>query len=315
MGVALVFLALPRGLAWLTGAFALLGMLGGLLDVAINDSAVAVERGYGRPILSSIHGMWSVGLLVGSAAGAGAAALHTSPVLHFGVVAAVVGAGSVWVLRWLLPPSAPVFTPPPTDPVGGAPSAHALRSTAVVLLGLIGFGSFLCEGASADWSAVYLRETLGVGAGLAGVAFVAYSGGMVVSRFVADRLTARFGPVAVVRTCGLSAAAGLSLGLLTAAPAAAIAAFAVLGASLGPVVPTAFSAAGNTPVRGADTALGWVVTMGYLGTVVGPVLIGAIATGLGLRAALGVPVVFALIVAAAAARVRPAAGGDRAATD
>jgi MFS family permease len=99
-----------------------------------------------------------------------------------------------------------------------------------------------------------------------------------------------------------------------AGTAAAIAAFAVLGASLGPVVPTAFSAAGNTPVRGSGTALGWVVTMGYLGTVVGPVLIGSIATGLGLRTALGVPVVFALIVAGAAGRVR-AAGGGRVAAD
>ncbi len=310
MGAALVLAGLAHDVVALTAAFAALGVVGGLLDVAVNDSAVAVERGYARPILSSIHGMWSVGLLLGSAVGAVAAAMQASPVLHFGLVAAVVGVGSVWALARLLPPDAPEFL----HPIDGSRSERSPRGARpagpVVALGLVAFSSFLGEGASADWSAVYLRENLATGPGVAGTAFVAYSAGMVAARFVGDRLTARFGPVRVVRTCGLAAAVGLSLGLLLPAPGAAIAGFAMLGASLGPVVPVTFSAAGNTPV-GGGSALGWVVTMGYLGTVVGPALIGAITAAAGLRVALVVPVALALAAVAAAGSVRTAAGGDR----
>jgi MFS family permease len=310
MGVALMLVGLARDVVALTAAFVALGVLGGLLDVAVNDNAVAVERGYARPILSSIHGMWSVGLLMGSAGGAVAAALNASPVLHFGLVALVVGLGSVWALARLLPADASAFRRSGEEHRYDRSPERALRAGPVLALGLVAFSSFLGEGASADWSVVYLRENLGAGPGLAGTAFVAYSAGMVAVRFVADGLSARFGPVRVVRTCGLAAAVGLSCGLLVPAPGAAIAGFAMLGASLGPIVPVAFSAAGNTAL-GAGSALGWVVTMGYLGTVVGPVLIGGIATAVGLRAALVVPVALGLAASAAAGSVRGAAGGDR----
>jgi MFS family permease len=310
MGAALVLIGTARSVPVLALAFAGLGFCGGLLDVAMNTSAVAVERGYGRPLMSSIHATWSVGMLVGSALGTGAAALGVSPWLHFAVVAAALALSTAWTQAGLLGADEERM---PVQEEGFDTSITAsdlATPVAVLLLGLVAFGSFLAEGASADWSAVYLRDGLGASAGVAGAAFVAYSAGMTLSRFVADRLTGRLGPVAVVRAAGIGAAVALAGGLAVHRPVAAIAMFAVVGAALGPVVPITFSAAGNTPVGARSSALGWAVTLGYLGTTVGPVAIGFTAQLLDLRVALLIPAALGLVVAALADRVRAAAGGS-----
>jgi len=102
----LVAPALANDLPTLTGALLVLGATGGFLDVAMNAQAVAVERGYGRPIMSSLHGLWSVGLLAGSGGAAIAAAAGASPRLHFAIVAVVLAVASLLLLRDLLPAEA-----------------------------------------------------------------------------------------------------------------------------------------------------------------------------------------------------------------
>jgi hypothetical protein len=172
----------------------------------MNANAVAVERGYGRPIMSGLHGVWSVGLLAGSAVGTGAAALGAGVVLHFTVVAAVLAVATVAATGGLL-----AATP---EEVPGLPRPR-VWSAPVLLLGLIAFSSFAGEGSAADWSAVYMRETVGTGTGAAGIAFVAFSLGMIASRFAGDALSASVGRTRVARGGGLVAAAGLALALGT----------------------------------------------------------------------------------------------------
>ena len=242
--------------------------------------------------------------------GAGAAAVGASPLLHFGLTALVLGTASVRALGGLLPSDARELvldgnTGPPE------PSLRAIRSAAVLVLGVIAFSSFLGEGAAVDWSAVYLRDGLLATAGVAGLGFVAFSAGMTLSRLVADRLSSRFGPKRLVRAAGLMAAASLTVGLLAHVVPATIAALAVMGISLGPVVPITFSAAGNTRAAGTGTALGWVVTIGYLGSILGPVLIGFAAEWASLRWALAIPAALGLVIFLAGGRARfspPAAG-------
>src|SRR5262249_17985287 len=202
--------ALADSLAALTIALFVLGGVGGLVGVAMNAHAVVVERGYGRPIMSSVHALWSVGLLIGALTGAGAAALGLDPRLHFGIVAVALVLPSVIAVRGLLEaradalPShaelAPEFVKPP------------LLLPAVLLLGLVPFSSFVGEGAAGDWSAVYLRDSLHTSPGLAATAFAAFSFTMAAGRFASDRLQARFGPVVLVRAGSLIAAVGLGLG-------------------------------------------------------------------------------------------------------
>ena len=152
---------------------------------------------------------------------------------------------------------------------------------------MIGFCSFLGEGAAADWSGVFLHEDAGASAGLAAFAFTAFAIGMVLSRFSADRLSARFGPVAIVRAGGLLAGFGLILGLAIVEVPVVLVAFVLLGLGLAPIVPTVFSAGGNLGT--GARALGWVVTMSYVGSVLGPAAVGAVAHGVGLDGGSAIP--------------------------
>jgi MFS family permease len=304
--------ALADSLVALTAALVVLGAVGGFLDVAMNAHTVVVERGYGRPIMSGVHGLWSVGLLVGALAGAAAAGLDVDPRLHFGIVAGALVPAALLAGGGLLPARADSLPAEMRSAAGAA--APSLFAPAVLLLGLVAFSSFFCEGAAGDWSAVYLRDSLETSSGLAATAFAAFSFTMAAGRFVSDRLQIRFGPVPLVRAGSLVAASGLGLGLMINDPTAAIAGFALLGLGLAPVVPIAFSAAGNTGLGPTGVILGRVVTMGYLGSIVGPILIGGVAHLTGLRGALVLLVVLALVITVAAGSLSSAAGGTRVAT-
>ena len=299
--------ALADTLAALTAALFVLGAIGGFLDVAMNAHTVVVERGYGRPIMSSVHALWSVGLLIGALTGAGAAALGLDPRLHFGIVAAALLLPSLLALGGLLAAGADLV--PEEAKLAPAFAKPPLLLPAVLLLGLVAFSSFVGEGAAGEWSAVYLHDSLHTSAGVAATAFAAFSSTMAACRFASDRLQARFGPVALVRAGSLIAAFGLGFALMIHAPAAAIIGFALLGVGFAPVVPITFSAAGNTGLGPTGVILGRVVTMGYVGSIVGPIIIGAIAHATGLRAALFLLVLLAFVIAVVAGSVSTAAAG------
>jgi MFS family permease len=297
--------ALAGDLVTLTVALVPFGIAAGLVDVAMNAQAVEVERALARPIMGSIHGFWSVGLLASSGVTAGIAAAGVS------VRTNLLVAGCVFVVLGLLAPRGLLRgrrTAAPARGRGGGPIA-----VTVIALGVIGFCSFLGEGAAADWSGVYLNEDAGSSAGLAAFAFTAFAIGMVLSRFCADGLSARFGPVVVVRVGGILAGVGLILGLAIVEVPAVLVAFLFLGLGLAPIVPTAFSAAGN--VGSGARALGWVVTMSYVGSVLGPAAIGAVAHGVGLRWGMAIPAALALVAAALAGFTRTAAGPEAAAPE
>jgi MFS family permease len=299
LAVGLAGPALAGGLATLTIALVPFGILAGLVDVAMNAQAVQVERAARRPIMASLHGFWSVGLLASSGIAAGLAAAGVSVRTNLVVAAAVLTVLSLLVPRGLLRDARSERT---------RDSRRGRVALAVLALGIIGFCSFLGEGAAADWSGVYLHEDAGSSAALAALAFTAFAVGMVLSRFSADRLSARFGPVAVVRTGGIVAGLGLAVGLVIVEVPAVLVAFGLLGLGLAPIVPTVFSAAGN--LSGGSWALGWVVTMSYVGMVLGPAVIGALAHGIGLRAGLVIPAALALVAAALAGFARTAAGPE-----
>ena len=157
--------------------------------------------------------------MLASAAGSSVAAALDAPVLlQFGVTAGVLALASAVPLVGLLP-----------GMDGGLPGASpSVRPAALLGLGLVAFGSFLGEGAAADWSAVYLRESLAAGAGVAGVAFTGFALAMAGVRLGGDRLTARLGPVVLVRSGALVAALGLSLAVVVPRPAAALAGFVLM---------------------------------------------------------------------------------------
>jgi MFS family permease len=287
--VALPLPALAPSLPLLLAALVLLGAGNGALDVAMNGQAVAVERRYGRPLLAGFHGIWSLGSLGGALAGGVAAAVGLAPLPHLTLAAALLLAVGVAATRWLLPAA--------SDREARGSLRLARPSRTLALLGAIAFCGLLCEGASYDWSAVYLRDSLGSSEGLAVSGYVAFSLTMTGGRLVGDAVRARVGSRLLLGAAAAVAAAGFGTGIALADPVAAVAGFALLGAGLSCLVPIVLSAAGEATGLPAGAAIAAISTVGYLGFIVGPPLIGGLGELLTLPAALGVVVALTGLVA------------------
>jgi HAD superfamily hydrolase (TIGR01509 family) len=277
----------------------------GAVNVAANAQGLALERIYGRSILSSFHAAFSAGGLAGAGVGAIAAGMGISAGAHLGAVALVAAGVATAGARWLLP--AEPDTPAQRRPVLLRPPR------ALLVLGAAAFFTLLAEGAAADWSAVYLSGSLEATAGVAALGYTAFSLAMVASRTVGDRLDARVGPVSLARAGGLLAASGLTLALVGGSTAVALVGFVAMGGGLGVVVPLLFRAAGSTPGVSASVGVAAVSTLGWLGFLAGPPTIGLAAGVVGLRIALGLVVIatvaLALLAPAVAPRTRPAFRG------
>jgi fucose permease len=286
-------------LAWnlpsLTLALFLLGMSLGALDTAMNTQGVAIERGYARPIMSGIHGMYSVGVLVGAAAGALAAAAGVDPTVHFAVAGALLAAVSVVGGRSLLGAEADAVAEAEQDT--GPVHERLLGHPSLVALGVVAFCCLFAEGAVDDWSGVYLHEEQGASLGIAPLAAAACGIGMATGRFVADGIIARLGRPATLTRAALLATAGMTIAVLAPVPGVAIAGYLVLGLGVAAIVPIAFTLAGNTQGVPPAWAISRVTMIGYAGLFSGPPLIGLVAQLTGLGAALTIPAVLLLLVA------------------
>ncbi|TQM02844.1 MFS transporter [Pseudonocardia kunmingensis] len=301
-GAAVLCAGLPAvaaapDLGLFVAALAVLGVGNSLLDVSMNAHAARVEDAYGRPIFASFHAYWNVGGLAGSGLAAGLAAAGVPIGVHFPVAAAVLLALALVATRAFLPGA---------DPGAGGP-AFSLPGRALVPLGLIAFCGFLAEGTVNDWSAVLLVGETGATGSVASLGYFAFSIAMIGVRLVADRLVARAGAVAVTRTAAAVTVAGFGVVVLAAAPAVGIVGFAVVGLGVSAVVPVAWSVAARKEPEAPGRAIAAVATCGYLGFLVGPVLVGALASAVGLRGAvLAVGVVMVLVLLLAPALRLPA---------
>jgi MFS family permease len=273
------------------------GALNGGLDVAMNAQAAQIEQRWGQPIMASFHGLWSVGGLLGSAIG-GLAAQRGVPINSHFLLAGVLGLLIVvCALPWLWPDAA--------NGEAQGPS-FALLPRALWVMGFVSFAVLLCEGAVADWSAVYLRETLGSSPGVAAAGYSAFALMMAAGRLTGDRLTERLGPRAMVRGGGVLVIVGAAIALASNAPLLAVVGFACIGAGVACIFPILLSAAARTPGVAQGTAIAGVATAGYTGFLVGPPLIGALAEAFGLGGALSLLVVAGVLVAVLAGTLQPA---------
>ena len=271
-----------------------------LMDVAMNAHGVMVEARLERPIMSSLHALWSAGSLVG--AGGVALLLRTglTPLTYAALAAAVLAALALVALPRLLPSALDRGAVGDDRPTFVLPRGPLLGIAALALL------AFVAEGAIADWSAVYIRDALNTDRGLAAGGFVAFNLAMFSARLLGDPLRARFSAVALLRGGGVLAALGMAIALLAQSPAVAFVGFALTGLGLSNVVPVLFSAAGALPGVSAATGVAAAASAGYAGFLIGPPVIGVLAGVVTLKAALLLVVVFAALIAVAAGTVRHA---------
>jgi MFS family permease len=291
----------------LFGALVLWGVFQGTLDVAMNTQAIAIERNGRRPLMSGLHGGWSIGAFTGAGIGAlavGTGIALTPQLLILGSVA-LLGAGLLSTR--LLPdhggpgsqpfPSAPSSETetPTTEPESGG--GRSRWSTSMLILAVIAFASMLCEGAAANWGSVYLSGPLGATGAVPGLAYAGFALAMVAVRLSGNRLLARFRPDRLLPVLAIVATVGFTTALLLDRPLAAIVGFGCLGLGLASVVPAVFSAAGRLPGMHTGTAVATVSAFGWAGFVIGPPIIGHLAALTSLPTALALLPVLTGVVA------------------
>lgn len=284
-------LALAPSLPLLMLAMLCLGVCSSCFNVAINTLGAEAEKLAGRSIMSQLHAWYCVGTLSGALLGSAIAGLGIGPLLHFCAIAA----GALIPLRLCyraLPNDRPQYI---------AGKKHfALPHGPLIALGVVAFGGAIVEGSVADWSGVYMKDQLLASDGVAPLAFAFFAGMMLVTRLVGDKLKERFGARRIVASGALAAGVGLLIALVASGIPLAIAGFALTGIGVATVFPFIFSAAG----RHGPTALAGVTTMGYTGGLIGPPLIGFVAHGFGLTAALSLVGLLCAAVALAASRAK-----------
>lgn len=310
-GVALTGVGLAPVWAVLVAAMVVVGALDSVMDVSMNAHGLRVQRAYRRSIINGFHGIWSIGAVAGGLTGAAAAGLGVPIELHLlGAGIALAGAALV-ASRFLLAGHEDTER---VDRQSDAAEPRAMgtrgaRRAVLPALGVLGVLTLLAavvEDSPASWGAVYLSGELGADAATAGLAFVAFQAMMTAGRLLGDRLTERFGEVAVARTGALAAALATSVALAVATPLVTIVGFGVAGFGVASLFPAAFHAAGNIPgVRTGDgvAMVSWIARSGFL---IAPPLVGLVGDLVSLRVGLLLVPVAALGVVVLAGALRPA---------
>lgn len=250
------------------------GLWANLINIAMNTQAVGVESLYGRSIMASFHGLWSLAGFCGAAVGNFFVAESIPPFIHFMIIALAAIIMVIISYRNTLPDdgykktSQPIFVKP---------------DKAVLLLGLIAFCSMICEGTMADWSGVYFQKIIHSPAAYKTLGYVAFAGTMATGRFLGDWLITKFGAKRILQFSGILIASGLSVVILFPYLSSAIAGCLLVGFGASCVVPMVYAMAGKSKTMSPGLALAAVSTISFVGFLIGPPLIGFIAQLAGLR--------------------------------
>lgn len=261
--------------------FALLGFAIGMNDVGINAGSILVEGYMRRPVISSMHALYSTGGLLGALTGSAMAALRVTPFWNFAAVA---------VLLLLL---LPVFS---ARLLHDAPRARKkgerLRRPPlwVLVFGLLLLCSYSSEGSVGEWGVLLLHEVKGASEQTAALAYASFSVSMVLMRFFGDRLREHFGDARLMRVCSGLAFMGMLLALVSPWPVLCLAGYAFMGLGLSVTVPVLFSAAGRRHDLPTGTVTAFLSMLAASGQLFIPPLIGMLGSVVGLQAAMGVVV-------------------------
>jgi len=298
--LSLILPSLAPNLPTLCLAMFTYGACAGMADVAMNALGVEVERRLGKSIMSGLHGMWSAGALTGSAAGTLAAHLGADARTHFLLAAAVLTVLGALACSWVLDLQ-------PTEDEE-PPPRFALPPRSALLIGMVGFCAVFAEGASLDWSAVFLRDRLDSSAALAAASTTGFMLTMALARIAGDAVVNRFGAVRTVRAGGVLAVLGGLLVVVAGQPAVAMGGFALMGLGIAVVVPLCFAAAGHAGPNPSQAIAG-VATITYTSGLVAPSLIGGVAQATSLVVSFGVVTALACGLAVCAGVLRSAERG------
>ena len=280
------------------------GMGANLCGITSNTQGVGVESLYGRSILASFHGLWSMGGFLGGFISMGMAAMVVSARTHFIIVACAAVAMMLAVRRMFVR----FDMNPTTDTADGKEDEktpfYKKTDSYLLLLGVMAFSSMICEGCMYDWSGVYFMQVVNAPAKLVQSGFVVSLCTMATGRLVADRFITRFGPSRVVCVSGVLIFIGMALSVALPTLAFATLGFLLVGFGISSTVPVCYSLAGRSTTIKAGTAVSIVTSIGFLGFLLGPPLIGHLSALISLRLTFGVIGCLGLFVAVLATRLK-----------
>ena len=293
--LTLLMLALAATIWQLVFALFLFGLFANSINIAMNTQAVGVEKFYGRSIMASFHGLWSLACFGGALIGSLFVSTGISPLVHFSIICVVTGLLVLITHKHTLPndtgaaKSQPLFLKP---------------NKRLLILGLIAFCCMVCEGAMADWSGVYFEKVVHAPAAYITLGYVAFTSTMATGRFLGDWLVTKLGVKRMLQLSGAGIFAGLMISISLPYLVTAIIGFLLVGFGVSSVVPIVYGIAGKSTNISASIALAAVSTIGFLGFLMGPPVIGFIAQLANLRFSFAIIAVLGLGTIILAGKVR-----------
>ncbi|HWS37895.1 MAG TPA: MFS transporter [Actinoplanes sp.] len=284
----------PNGFA-LAAVMFVFGAVDAVIDVAQNSHGLRVQRLYGRSIVNSLHGVWSIGAVLGGLMGSAAAGLNLSLGLHLAISAVIFSTVALVAYRFLLPGPDEPAVPAADTTTSKSKSTSATVVRLLAALGLLAACGALVEDAGASWGALFLTDELHTDAATAGLAVVSMQVAMTIGRLTGDRAVDRFGQRAVVRAGGALTALGMAAALAYPTVGTALAGFALAGLGVATLVPAAMHTADELPGLSPGTGLtvvSWLLRAGFL---ISPPLVGFVADQSSLRAGLSTVVAAGLL--------------------
>jgi MFS family permease len=269
----LVLIGLAASTFQLAGILFCFGLLGNMCNISINTQAVGVEALYGRSIMASFHGIWSLAGFTGAAIGTLMVSYMASPFFHFCMICGACLLLVTLIQRYALEKDAGH----PDQAVFVKPDAMLLK------LGLIAFSCMACEGTMFDWSGVYFQHVVKAPASQITLGYAAFMSTMAGGRFLGDRIVTRFGKQRILQLSGIVIATGLLTAVIFPTLITATIGFLLVGFGVSSVIPLVYSSAGKSKKFSPGVALAAVSTIGFLGFLLGPPVIGFIAQASSLR--------------------------------
>lgn len=292
--IALVALSFVNTPIQLFVGLVLMGMAANLGNISLNTQAVSVENIYGRSIMSSFHGLWS---LAGFCGGIFSTLLASVGIGIFANFFGTLVFSYVLMFitrRFILP-----FDVSKSDTDTSTKTRGMFSPTPfIVFLGAIAFGCMSCEGMMFDWSVVYFKEVLSAPVEKMRLGYIAFMGTMALGRFVADRLIMRFGMAKILQASGVLVFVGMMISVVFPSVLWSSLGFMLVGAGVSSVVPICFSLAGRSRRMPAGIAIATVSTIGFFGFLICPPIIGFIAELSSLRVSFAILACFGLLITA-----------------
>jgi len=271
--LALVGLSLAQNVVQLIAVLVLFGFSSNSVNISVNTQAVATEILYKKPIMASFHGLWSLAGFTGAGIGTFMIGNSISPFHHFVLIAVVTIITIAFVARYLN-----------DDKVASSGPVFVMPDSSLITLGVIAMCSMICEGAMFDWSVIYFKKVVMAPTALIGAGFTAFMCTMAGGRFIADWFAKKYGLKRILQVSGSLTVTGLLTAVIFPHFYTAMAGFLLVGAGVSSVVPMVYSAAGKSKTMLPGVALAAVSTIGFIGFLFGPPIIGFIAGLATLRA-------------------------------